>query len=175
VFAGYEGEQPVASSIFGTSRLYSWIGEYSLSSSACPTPRCLAGFARSMSDDFEMRKLGISLTGRISALTPHTTVVAPIFTRLDPLLCESEPVFSWIGRGEAGSRFDGRRGGVCLRCACRRAEGERSGIAAGGSVDEGIAAALEEALFRSWCVDSSGKGVVEWEIDREISRPEIGV
>ena len=82
--------------------------------------------------DFEIRKEGMEVTGRISARIPHTMDVPPIFTREEPLQCVREVVLSSMGRGWVSVRFEGRRGGVCLRWAERRAEGEMMGIAAGG-------------------------------------------
>ena len=82
--------------------------------------------------DFEIRKLVMSEMGRISARTPQTMDVAPILTSAEPLQWVRELVLSSMGRGWDGVRFEGRVGGVWLRWAERRAEGETSGMAEGG-------------------------------------------
>jgi hypothetical protein len=61
-------------------------------------------------------------------------VVSPVRRREEPLACVREEVFREMGRVSVGRREEGRRGGVWVRWAWRRAGGEISGMAEAGMV-----------------------------------------
>lgn len=61
--------------------------------------------------------------------------VAPVRMREEPLAWVREEMLRDSWRHSVGRREEGRRGGVCVRWAWRRAGGEIKGMAEGGMVE----------------------------------------
>ena len=69
------------------------------------------------------------------------------------MACVREEVFREMGRVSVGRREEGRRGGVCVRWACRRAAGEMSGMAEAGMVVRLFVGGEREGMLRFVLVD----------------------
>lgn len=129
------GEQPVASSIFGTSKSSSFASLY-------------PGLEEGAVDTLSTRKPATLLASRISPRTPHTTVVSPILTTALPSACVREPLLICGVRNSVGERPFARDGGeeeeAGWRCASRYGWGESLAKVSRGkeSVDWGVVDAM---------------------------------
>ena len=133
------GVEPVLSSTFGTNSRRLSTSSLSVSSASSPSTSPLAFTAAG--EDVP----GVSSSFKISARTPHTTLVLPNRTTAEPLQCVKLPVFTPGARNSCAARPFARRAVLLAeRCAWRNGWGEtaakigRGNVSAGGGAEAAV-------------------------------------